>query len=238
MRSLRSILTPPALCLALLVGIAAQRATQLKPADAEPFHARVRAAVAAMPTGVTVNGEPWSAERQDIDEVSRELLQPNAVASLDFRETVTAADRLPRTAHLLVVQCYDSADMAGHYPPICYPGNGYTLLRTNADRTVDVDGVSVPYTEYEFGKEFRGHTRRICVYNFFAVPGAGFRRDITDVRRSAEDRQRQFFGAAQFQVVMDADYLPRAQRDPIFNALIRANAPLLAALNSAEVGKK
>ena len=62
--------------------------------------------------------------------------------------------------------------------------------------------------------------------------------DVDGVLRGKYVSLEKFFGAAQVQVVTDADFMPRAERDAIFEALIRANAALLRALDSAEVGKR
>jgi hypothetical protein len=71
---------------------------------------------------------------------------------------------------------------------------------------------------------------RKSVYNFFVVPGRGIVPDISDVRAAASDYQRRCFGAAQFQVVMNAD-LPPEERDEIFTTLIGAGVDVINVLN-------
>ncbi len=53
------------------------------------------------------------------------------------------------------------------------------------------------------------------MYNFLIVPGKGILPDMPGLRKASEDYRRRFYGAAQFQLVMDAD-LPQADRDAIF----------------------
>lgn len=222
----------PLLCLGLLGAIEAQRATQLEPKDAEPYHTRAAAAVRATARSVSVEGDPWSAQRVPVPEAAVKLLGNAEALRLTFHGR-TAGHNC--TADLLVVHCQDSRDMTGHYPPVCYPGSGYT--ETSRDKTQHVTtaaGLTVPYVEYAFEKETAGRQSKIVVYNFFVVPGRGVVRDIQDVRDAAEDYQRRFFGATQLQLVVSAE-LPPSWRDRIFRSMLDANEPLLRVLNSAEV---
>jgi hypothetical protein len=61
------------------------------------------------------------------------------------------------------------------------------------------------------------------------VPGVPIIRDMDGVFRAAEDYQRRYFGAAQFQVVMSGD-LSEAERDEIFNVLVGANTKTIRLL--------
>lgn len=228
----RSILIAPLLCLGLLGAVEVERRTQLEPKDAEPYHARAAAAVRATTRSVSVQGEPWSAQQVPVPEAAVKLLGNAEALRLSFKGRTSGHDC---TADLLVVHCQDSRDMTGHYPPVCYPGSGYT--ETSRDLTQHAQtaaGLTVPYVEYAFEKETGGRTSKIVVYNFFVVPGRGVVREIQDVRDAAEDYQRRFFGATQLQLVVSAE-LPPSWRERILRSMLDANGPLLAALNSAEV---
>ena len=82
--------------------------------------------------------------------------------------------------------------------------------------------------EYHFLRKSRSRGYRRCVYDFFILPGnwsgsdIAFKSDIAFVRTAAGDYQRRYYGAAQFQVVMDADY-PQELRESIFKTIIGAN---------------
>jgi hypothetical protein len=231
MKALRSTLSP-LLCLGLLGAIEAQRATQLEPKDAEPYHARAAAAVRGSARSLLVETELWSAKQVPVPEAAVKLLGNAEALRLSFTGRTSGHDC---TADLLLVHCQDSRDMTGHYPPVCYPGSGYT--ETSRDKTQHVKtaaGLTVPYVEYGFEKETAGRQSKIAVYNFFVIPGRGVVRDIRDVRDAAEDYQRRFFGATQLQLVVSAE-LPPSWRDRIFRSMLDANEPLLRALNSAEV---
>ncbi|MBW3609860.1 MAG: hypothetical protein KY463_16330, partial [Actinobacteria bacterium] len=89
----------------------------------------------------------------------------------------------------------------------------------------------VPYTEYKFEKYTHGRAETIFVYNFFVVPGRGAVDDIKGVHEAAEDYERRFFGAAQFQVVMQEGVVPDARvRRRIFASLLRSHPELITTL--------
>jgi hypothetical protein len=71
------------------------------------------------------------------------------------------------------------------------------------------------------------------VYNFFIVPGLGVVPNIEDVRTAAGDYKRCYFGAAQFQVIIDAD-LPPEVRDEVFTTMMGADPGLLKTLAYAD----
>jgi hypothetical protein len=238
LKPVRAIIASPLLCLGLLAGITAEKRTHLKAADAEPYHARAKAAINAMPWNLYVNDVLWTAREQKPEDAAVRLLKPNEILSRYYTETKTTASA--GTASVLIVQCRDSRDMTGHYPPICYPNSGHEMVYRQVREPVVVgEGsarVSVPFTEYHFEKEIRGGRTGFCVYNFFVVPNVGIVPDIKGVNDAAEDYQRRFFGAAQFQVVMKADVeMPRATRDEIFRALIGANAAAIETLKSVGI---
>jgi len=233
MKSLGAILASPVLCLGLLGAMVVQQRSRLRPDDlvVREYHDRAKEAINAMPPAPVIDGVSWNAEPRKPETAAVRLLKPNVILSRHYVEGVT--DRYPRTADLLIVQCRDSRDMTGHYPPICYKNIGYELVEQKARTPVDVGGVSVPFTEYHFEKWTQGQPQRLCIYNFFVVPGAGAVRDIQGVDRAAEDYERRFFGAAQFQVLIPLNQVPRREdRDLIFTSLLRSHAGLIGTLKT------
>ena len=240
MKSWSSILAAPVLCAGLLIGIAAQKASLLKPADAEPYHARVKAAVDAIPMNLGL----WSGVQVDLPPAAVNLLRPNAILSRHYRDnrryeygpTGARRRRSGMVAQLLIVQCRDSRDMVGHYPRNCYVNSGEDL-REERERTWQVGDVSITGTEYMF--DMAGGRRR-CVYNFLIVPGADGGQivpDIEGVNRAAEDYQRRYLGAAQFQFVLsgDAAEAPRAERDRAFRSLMGEIVDVIKVMQSADL---
>jgi hypothetical protein len=123
--------------------------------------------------------------------------------------------------------------MTGHYPPICYRNIGHELVYAEHRPALAVDGAAVPYTEYKFEKYTHGHAETIFVYDFFVVPGRGAVDDIKGVHDAAEDYERRFFGAAQFQVVMQEAVVPDARvRDEVFASLLRSHPTLISTLTT------
>jgi hypothetical protein len=233
MKSFGAILASPVLCLCLLLGIAAQQRTRLKPDDpvVREYHARAKAAINEMPRVVRVNGVPWSSEERKPETAAVRLLRPNEILSRHYVQLVTSGR--PLTADLLIVQCRDSRDMTGHYPPICYKNIGYELVHREPRGPIEVGGEKVRYTEYHFEKYSHGRQQKLCVYNFFVVPGRGVVQDIKGVHDAAEDYERRFFGAAQFQVLMPVEMMtPREVREEVFAALLRSRPGLIGTLKS------
>jgi hypothetical protein len=235
MKSYGAILASPVLCLLLLGGMVAQQRTRLKPDDpvVRNYHARAEAAIKEMPWGIKALGADWSAEERKPETAAVRLLKPNAILSRHYVQIVSSGR--PLTADLLIVQCRDSRDMTGHYPPICYKNIGYELVHRAPRGPIQVGNERVTYTEYHFEKYSHGRQHKVCVFNFFVVPGRGVVADIKGVHEAAEDYERRFFGAAQFQVLMPVEMMtPRAAevRQEVFAALLRSHAGLIGTLKS------
>jgi hypothetical protein len=226
------------LCLALLAGIVAEDRTHLKPTDVEPYHAKARTVIEEWPKTIPDRegdriGEWTTSTDESLPPSAEQLLHPNAKIDRRYTSNLLAPNGLPVQASLLIVQCKDSRDMAGHYPPICYPAAGEERISEPLPFNLYVNGMWINGTEYHFLQKTLPVSRQ-CVYDFFIVPGQGFKSDMPDVRKAAGDYQRRYYGAAQFQVVMDADY-PQEFRERIFREIIGANSGALSVLNTVEV---
>ena len=231
-RQFVSVLLPPLMSLALLGGIAAEQARHLKPADVEPYHARCKAAMESVPYIIG----SWTGKDDPVPLAAEKLLKPNAILSRTYLDNSSEDAYQPRMASLLIVQCRDSRDMIGHYPPICYRAQGMTIdQKDSRPRNWKVGNMTIPGYEYQFTEVWQGQTNHTTVYNFLIVPGRGIVRDMKGVEEAAEDYQQRYFGAAQFQVVFhglaSADR-SRDERDAIFAALIGPNEMLIETLTS------
>jgi len=215
-------LISPTLCLALLGGLAIEKQSRVRPEDAEPFHVNAKRAIDSIP--YQLGG--WCGQDEEVPPAASKLLRPNAIFSRTYVDPTNVYQR----ATLLIVQCKDSRDMLGHYPPICYPAHGMTqILQRPHDWTIA--GQTLTGMEYEFLQSSHDHDIKLAVYNFMVVPGVGTARDMNGVLKSAADHQRRYFGAAQFQVAFAADYTPQ-QREEIFSRLITPIAPVIQTLRS------
>ena len=222
---------------ALLAGVAVEKSTYLKPQDVEPYHARARDAFALIPY-VLEQGR-WTGKDQPLPTAAQKLLRPNAsiYRTYEDNQRSESAGR-ERVASLLIVQCRDSRDMLGHYPPRCYRSHGMEQ-KSAEPRNWRVGGMAIPGIEYAFEQKRTGQTYRTIVYNFFVVPGSRtsppLRRDMDAVRDAAEDYQQRHYGAAQFQVVfqgLSSADLPQSERDDIFRTLIQPTIPVIQTLSS------
>lgn len=229
-KSKASILVSPVLCLGLLGGIVAEDSTHLKPADVEPYHAHAKAAIEQWPRTIA-NGDWVTVADEELPASAEQLLHPNCVIQRRYESNSLRVNGIPVQASLLVVQCRDSRDMVGHFPPICYPASGYPQL-SDSSFTLNAGGFSISGKEYEFLRQMLPAHRQ-AVYDFFIVPGEGFVADMSGVRSAAKNYQARYYGGAQFQVVMDADY-PQEIREQVFKMIIGANPQALSVLNTVE----
>ena len=229
-KSKLSIFASPVLCLGLLGGIVAEDRTHIQPSDIKPYHARAKAVIEQWPK--TIGTEWTTIKDESLPASAEELLHPNCVILRAYASTTRRINGLAVQASLLIVQCSDSRDMAGHYPPICYPASGEPQLAEEPFQFMS-NGTLVKGMRYEFLRTALPTTRQ-CVYDFFIVPGKGVIADMKGVQKAAGDYQRRWYGAAQFQVVMDADY-PQELREQIVETIIGANPPALSVLNTVEI---
>lgn len=225
MRRLIVVISSPLLCLAVLAGMWAEARTRVQPADAEPYHRRAKEAIAALP--YQIGG--WVGRDEEIPPAAVKLLRPNYMVSRTYVDPLHVA----RSASLLIVQCKDSRDMLGHYPPICYPAHGMTM-ESEQRRDWRVGGLTIPGTEYVFTRDDGVGKYHMAVYNFMIIPGGGFARDMKGVERAAKDYQQRYFGAAQFQVTMNAE-IPQYDRDQIFARLVGGNTEMIETLKSGGI---
>lgn len=177
-----------------VLGVAAIEITARPSAgDAEPFHAAAAEAIKSIPTEF---GD-WAATEIPVPQSAQALLKPNALLSRGLSNRVTGEQ-----VSLVLVQCRDTRDMAGHYPPICYPGQGWIERDEPRDVDVLVGNRRVKAMRYGFVRSGFDRERTLVVYNFFAVPGQGTPKDMETIRRAASDFAARPFGAAQIQVVL------------------------------------
>lgn len=224
------MLIAPLFSAGLLLGMWRETARHITPGDVEPFHARAKAAIDSYPVRV---GE-WVGTDAPQPTEAIKLLRPNCILSRKYQST-SERNHYP-VLNLLFVQCKDSRDMQGHYPPNCYPANGYEKL-SQQPRDWQVGDLSIGGMEYEFELRNAQQSYRMVVYNFLIVPGRGIARDMGAVNAAAEDYQERYYGAAQFQMVISAE-VPRAERDRIFAQLIGARPDIIRTLSSGGIHER
>jgi hypothetical protein len=214
---------PVFLALVLLIGLGIESFARPRATDAEPFHRHVASIAKNLPETF---GD-WKSKEEEVTQSAVQLLRPNVIIQRRYWNSVTGDH-----ASFLVVQCKDARDLGGHYPPNCYPAQGYTKNGV-VDHDWTVGGRRLIGREYTFTRTEGLRTQVIHVASLLVLPDVGFVRDIDDVRSAASSFLRQFYGAAQIQVVCD-DSMTAEARGRIFRELIEANMPIVDALRRAD----
>lgn len=226
LRNLVFIVAAPAFSAVLLAGMIAEKRTYITREDAAPYHARAKEAILSVPK---VTGYWTGKDNDDIPAAAIKLLRPNVILSRTYVDNHPERYRNHyREVNLLIVQCFDSRDMLGHYPPVCYPAHGDTeIAEARKPRDWRVGDLTITGMEYHFERKSPfGQTYRQAVYNFLIVPNQGIFRDMDGVSAAAENYQQRYFGAAQFQFVMDAD-LPQHLRDEALVEILGADPSII-----------
>ena len=182
----------------------------------EAFRARSKAAIEALPLQV---GD-WVAERKTLDAAAKDLLKPNAETTLLYQNKRTGAE-----AYYAVVQVQDCRHMIGHSPPVCYPGNGWTIL-SKTPRTWRLGEFEITGMEYRLERSSAlGKTQAWTVQNFYIFPDGHFGSSGEELDRAAADYRRVAYGAAQVQVVTGTA-TPQAVRDEVWRVLVGSEKSL------------
>jgi hypothetical protein len=232
----------PAISVLMLIGMIAEAQTRVERADAKPYLLRCAQVISNVSVNIPTPHGVWTGTDVKVPEPALQLLKPNKILS---RQYVRDGDSSIGVA-LLIVQCSDAHDLEGHYPPRCYPAQGEKLL-DSTPRTWHLTGVDIPGMEYHFAVADGQIGDEQVVYNFFItpnVPGAlvshkelngAICTDINSVYQSGEDYQRKVFGAAEFQMVCDAQ-IPREQRDQAFVDLLNSMQDVISTLRNLGPG--
>jgi hypothetical protein len=241
-QSLLWVMTPPLVSIILLCCISVEAQRRIKPESAEPFHAKARDEINSIAMDIRSGDTLWNGVDTDVPAAATQLLKPNVILSRRYIEQRPDGSE-GRFGDLLIVQCRDARDMQGHYPPICYPANGDTLVQSEqrdwqmpASPGDPNTGIVIMGMEYTFVRSFGVDTNRRIVYNFFVIPNVPHTcRDIDAVYKVGEDYQRRYYGSAEFQLVMPAE-LTRAQRDEMLVQLLGPYQDVILSLESESGG--
>ncbi|MGN6370711.1 MAG: exosortase-associated EpsI family protein [Phycisphaerae bacterium] len=216
-------LLAPVVTAVLLSGLVVEEFLRTNPASAEPYHARIAAAAAKLPYQI---GD-WVGMDQRVPDAATALLKPNVIISRCYRNLRTG-----HSATLLLVQCRDSRDMLGHYPPICYPGNGWTQSAATPREAVATDA-SYPAMQYDFNREQNGQLALTTVIDFMILPDGRVVRTMEELRYAARKNAARFYGAAQIQLIFDPD-TPESERNQAIHAILDAAEPVIRDIKSGE----
>lgn len=210
-------LIAPAVAMCLLAGIGVDASDRhAAPEGAEDYHRRVREAVAAIP--YRIGG--WVGVDQEIRQEALRILDANVSLSRTYRNLETGA-----TATLLLVHCDDARRLLGHYPPVCYPSQGWTQVAASVREFDEPDAVWRA-TDYTFEYDTLQESARLGVLHFTALPDGRKAPDMALLEAAARDRRAKGLGGASIQIVLDAN-LDEQTRTEMFETLVKAAAPWL-----------
>jgi hypothetical protein len=194
MRLPKARLLAPLLSLALAGGLYLQMQRFAVEDDAGAYHEAIAQAARDLPIRV---GE-FEGDDAQLPPAAGKLLRPNVMMAR--RYTSPRGERV----NLVIVQCFDSRDMSGHYPPNCYPGNGWMMGGDTRMTDVELWGRNVTMARYGFTRSDGTRTVGTVIYNFFVLPTRGFETSMSIVRKATGDYRARPYGAAQVQVIFDA----------------------------------
>ncbi|MEI8195142.1 MAG: exosortase-associated EpsI family protein [Phycisphaerae bacterium] len=206
----------PALTLAILAGLGLHNLLRARAADAEPYHQRVRLVAAELP----LSFGNWTGHEVEVPEGATALLRPNVMISRSYTNNQNG-----HNVHFLLVHCGDARSMWGHYPPVCYAGQGWQMV-AQTPRHTDVNGLSVPQMEYEFVRNSTGLTQEQVIYDLMLLPDGKIVRDMDSLLGAYKDYTRRFYGAAQMQLVFAAD-IPPEEREETVREFLTVSRPLM-----------
>jgi len=219
-------LIPLGISIALLSGIAWETGARPRPEDAAPFHRQVRDFFESFPYRIGA----WVGTDNATTPSAQQILRPNVVLSRTYRNAETG-----RTATLLFVQCRDSRDMSGHYPPVCYPAHGWVPGHERTDTTVRLGDTTITSSRFDFERNGFNRRAKVVIWQFFVLPGRGYATSMEAVRDAGADYPMRSFGAAQVQVVMDAGLSP-ADEAMVASQLLEPLGPVLSGIVRATPG--
>lgn len=204
-------------CVVALMCLAgAERWRTSEPVGVQAFEAQVRAAWAMAPV---MTGD-WVGRDQPLPVAAVQLLRPNALLNRRYINLKTGEE-----AWVLAIHCTDVRDMDGHYPPNCYPGNGWELKNATPN---DWAGGLVKGTEYEFSQGRLMSGGGLWVAGTFVVRESGTVRDMQAMRLESRKGTSRHFGVAQVQVVISTT-VPPGRRQKIADELFAAYGGLIGA---------
>jgi hypothetical protein len=219
---------PVVVTLVLLAGLATETLSRPRPKDADGYHAAVKRQAEAIPLSMGT----WRGVDLKPAPAAVALLRPNVILHRRYTDNRPTDTRPP--VDFLFVQCRDARDMQGHYPPVCYPAHGYTKL---SDEPAEwrVGDRTIVGMEYAYSRTEDGVPTSCVVSNLLILPTGKYAQGMTEVREAAADYLRQFYGAAQVQVVMDAR-VAREERDTIVREFLAGILPVLDSISGVAAG--
>ncbi|MEM6560152.1 MAG: exosortase-associated EpsI family protein [Planctomycetota bacterium] len=171
----------------------------------------------------------WVGREVPVPTRATDMLRPNVLISRSF-QSLGGGD----TVSLLLVQTSDVANLLNHYPPDCYPGQGWTIA-DSSPAGWDVNGLPITGTVYQMIPPGGDADQPVFIYNFMAHADGATSRDMEGLKSFARRGTGRDFGGGQVQVLFFGD-MDRAERDALFETVVAACEPTLRAILGDEAG--
>jgi len=236
MRHLKQFIFPFISLLLLLGLIVYQQGIEASAAENNPYHEAVATAINDLP----MSYDDWVGRNTDVPKAAAELLHANEVRAFSFRH-ITSGESFD----LVIVHCANARDLLGHYPPVCYPAQGW-LQRSLAERELTESaspsekqeaGVADDRwtcNEYRFERMDAGYSRQMSVINYMVLPDGTVEPSMDAVNRAAADLSERSFGALQVQVVFSDPAITAERRIEIAESFMAYLRPVLRAVWNRE----
>lgn len=190
---------------------------------ADEYHAEMKAVADGLPRYF---GD-WLGDDIPVPPGAIKILKPNVIISRRFQNIRTG-----ETVNYLFVQTKDARDILGHYPPVCYPAQGWTLDEVAPGDWAAEEGVATG-TSYVFSREELEGSNGLKVDNLLLLPDGSFCRNMDAVENNAQDRLRKAFGAAQIQLVY-SDSVSGERQKEITEEFLRFSELIVKTTGSGE----
>ncbi|MDG2055176.1 MAG: exosortase-associated EpsI family protein [Phycisphaerales bacterium] len=170
--------------------------------EVEARKEKIRQTLAAVP--FRIGGGRWNGIDQPIPPDAQRLLRFNGALSRRYRGTNGLS------ATFLLVHCGDSRDMLGHYPPICYPANGWVTtdlgLNEREQIAIQTPNGAIPVFVYQFRRRISdGTEQRVRIFDTFILPNGGVTPHIGEINELSGRYELAVQGVAQLQILTPAE---------------------------------
>ncbi|MEM1211372.1 MAG: exosortase/archaeosortase family protein [Planctomycetota bacterium] len=180
-------------CVVMLGGMGAVIYSPGELREADAYHERVRLAMDGLPMAF---GQ-WQGTYVPLTAPAQEELKPNAVYSVEFRDTVSG-----KAFKASLIHCRYARDMGMHSPPVCYPNSGWHMGGVQNQSWTGERG-TVSGSKYVFRRLIQGRMIQLHVANFYVQHDGGFSVENEAIRERAKLPWLDRFGVAQVQLVFD-----------------------------------
>ena len=192
----------------------------------EDYHARVASVINSIP----IDFDGWVGRQVPLPQSATKLLNPNGIVARQYFHEEKGV-----YATLMIVQCSDARDMGGHYPPVCYPGNGWMEYPEKPAWSYLIGDQELRV--YGFHRQAGRKERELVIYNLFILPTGVLTTSMRDVRKLSANYEYRQYGAAQLQVMIDGE-IDSAEHAWIVESLYAAARPAIEAVLDAQLEPK